>query len=132
MNFQRNTVESPHKSEIRLAGGFAPNGASNPVTVYGNWIQSVVRDGGAGIFLVTLKPDFRNMRNKGKSASLQLSAVADSKVVLGPYSASAGTLRVWTVTGAAAADIAANADNIVWLDLVMSYTSLPDGSSYDS
>lgn len=132
MNFQRNTVETPHKSEVRLSGGFAPNGTSNPTTVYGNWIQSVVRDGGAGIFLVTLKPDFRNMRNKGKQATLQLSAVADSKVVLGPYSASAGTLRVWIVTGAAAADIAANADNIVWLDLTMSYTSLPDGSSYDT
>lgn len=132
MNFQRNTVETPHKSEVRLSGGFATNGASNPATIYGNWIQSVIRDGGAGIYLVTLKPDFRGMRNKGKQASLQLAAVGDSKVVIGPYNATAGTLRVWTVTGAAAADIAANADNIVWLDLTMSYTTLGDGSGYDS
>jgi hypothetical protein len=132
MNFQRNTVESPHKSEVRLSGGFATNGASSPATVYGNWIQSVTRDGGAGIFLVTLKPDFRGMRNKGKQVSLQLAAVADSKAVIGPYDAVLGTLRVWTVTGAAPADIAADANNIVWLDLTMSYTTIGDGSGYDS
>lgn len=127
MNFQRNTVESPHKSEIRLSGGFRPNGAGSITAFYGNWIQSVTRNG-AGDYTVTMKNDFKGLYCHGKRATLQLSAVADSKVVLGPYSATAGTQQLWVVTGAAAADIAANADNIVWLELVVSYTRLNDGT----
>lgn len=133
MEFPRFQALTSHKPEVRLSGGFAPNGGSNPATLFGNWISSVTRDGGAGIFLVTLRPEFRGMRNIGKQATLQLSAAADSKVVLGPYDATAGTLRVWTVTGAAPADIAANADNIVWLDLTMIYSDVPNGSpSHDT
>lgn len=129
--FQRNTVESPHKSEVRLAGGFATNGGSSPTTIYGNWIQSVARTG-AGAYTITIKPAFRYLKVHGKSASLQLAAAGDSKVVLGPYVHSAGTQVVTTITTASAADIAANADNIVWIELVCSYTTLADGSSRDS
>ena len=127
MNFGRYTVESPHKSEVRLAGGFRPEGASAVTAIYGNWISSVTRNG-AGDFTITMKNDFKGLYCTGKSALLQLSAVADSKIVMGPYSASAGTQQLFVVTGAAAADIAANADNIIWVELVISYTRLPDGS----
>lgn len=127
MEFPRFQALTSHKPEVRLSGGFATNGGSNPATLYGNWIQSVTRSG-AGAYSVLLKPEFRGMRNVGKQASLQLAAVGDSKVVLGPYDSTAGTLVVTTVTGAAAADIAANADNIVWLDLTMIYSDVPNGS----
>lgn len=129
MESPRFPVETPHKPEFRLSGGFNTNGGSSPTAaqIFGNWIQSVTRSG-VGAYSVLLKPEFRGMRNIGKQASLQLAAVGDSKVVLGPYDAAAGTLVVSTVTGAAAADIAANADNIVWLDLTMIYSDIPNGS----
>lgn len=127
MNFQRNTVESPHKGEVRLVGGFRTNGGSSPTAIYGNWISSVARTG-AGAYTVTLKNDFKGLHCTGKSATLQLAAAGDSKVVLGPYDATAGTQVVTTITTAAAADIAADANNIVWLELVVSYGRIADGS----
>jgi hypothetical protein len=132
MDFLRQTIEGVHKGELRLSGGFRPNGGSNPSVLYGNWIESVTRNG-AGDLTVRLKKPFRNMDCLSKQVSLQLSTAADSKVQLGPYDKAAGTQRVFTITGTAAADIAANADNIVWLELTMRYGNVPDGSpNYDT
>jgi hypothetical protein len=127
MHFNRNTIEGPHKGEVRLSGGFRTNAGSSPTVIYGNWISSVSRTG-AGTYTVQMKNEFKGLHCIGKQATLQLAAPGDSKVVLGAYDASAGTQVVATITTAAAADIAANADNIVWLELVVSYGRIADGS----
>ena len=127
MGYDRHAIESSHKPEVRLAGGFRPNGAGAISALYGNWISSVVRNG-AGDFTVTLKTEWANKRVVCKAVCLQLSAVADSKIVMGPYVAASRTQQLWVVTGAAAADIAANADNIVWLELVVINSNIDNGS----
>ena len=132
MDFERQTVETSQKSEVRLSGGFRTNGGASPTVLYGNCIQSVARTG-AGTYTVTLKRGFRFLDIVSKQCSLQLAAAADSKVQWGPYDKAAGTQVVVTITGAAAADIAANADNIVWLEWIARCGIVPDGSpTYDT
>jgi hypothetical protein len=133
MDFMRQALETGHKNEVRLAGGFRTNGGSNPTVLFGdNWIQSVVRDG-AGAYTVTLKKAYRGMDLIGKNTSLQLAAAGDSKTQFGAYDKAAGTQVIRTITGAAAADIASDANNIVWLELICRYGNVPDGSTtYDT
>ncbi len=129
MGYQRNAIESCHKPEVRLAGGFRTNAGASPTTamLYGNFIESVARTG-AGTYTVTLKPEWRNRRAVSMRADIQLAAGGDSKAQLGAYVASAGTLVVRTITTAAAADIAADPDNKVWFELVLLNNDAPVGS----
>lgn len=132
MSFERQTVETSGKSEVRLSGGFRTNGASSPTVLYGNWILSVARTA-AGTYTLTVKRDFRFLDLVSKQCSLQLAAAGDSKVQFGPYDKTAGTQVVITITGVAAADIAADANNIVWVELIARYGTVPDGSpTYDT
>lgn len=130
----RYTVETPAKDLVLLVGGFATNGASAPsaAQLFGNWISSVTHDS-TGVYTVTMKPDFRALQLVAKGATLSLATVADSAVQLGPYNATLGTLVVRTLTAGAVADIAANADNFVSLQLSARYGRNQDGSVlYDS
>jgi hypothetical protein len=132
-DFQRQTLETVHKGEVRLAGGFRPNGSSTPTAFYGNWISSVALTS-TGLFTVTLKNPYKGLRVVGKNYSLQLSAAADTVLQWGTYDASAGTIQVRSLTAGSVANIAANADNIIWLELVVKYSiGVPDGGpNYDS
>lgn len=130
--FQRQTLEGPHKGELLLRGGFAPNAALAPVALYGNWIESVAHDS-TGVWTVTIKEAFRDMDNFGKQATVQLASGAAAAIQFGAYDKAAGTLVVRNYTGGSLADIAADANNIIWLDLAMRYGNVPDGSpTYDS
>ena len=132
--FERTTVEAPNKGVVTLHGGFATNGASNPATLFGNFIQSVTRTG-AGAYLVQLKSEFIGLKLLARFADLTLAAAGDSRAQLGAYSASAGTLVVTTLTAGAAADIAAATDNYVFLTLEAAYLAdlVQDGTlTYDS
>lgn len=131
MDFSRTVVESPNRQQVLLCCGFFTNGASNPASFIGNLIQSVTRTG-AGALTVTLKAQYKGIDLFGRFAQLNMAAPSDSKVVLKAYDKTAGTLTLETFTGAAAADIAAAADNFVSLLLVARYGSVPEGAVYDS
>src|SRR5262245_4022172 len=130
----RQTLETTNKGAVHVHCGFQPNAGSSPTAamIYGNAIASVARTG-AGTYTVTLKPEYKNLDLIAKHISLQLAAAGDSKAIAGPYVKAAATQQVFTITGAAAADIANNADNIVWLSLVFRTAIVNDGTLlYDS
>jgi len=132
--FERQSLETPLKSAVELVGGFATNGNADPTAaqIFGNFIKSVARTG-AGAYLVTLKPEFRYMDLVGKSAHLSLAAAGNSFAQCGPYDKTVASLVVTTLTGGAAADVAANADNFVTLRLTARFGQNQDGCVlYDS
>lgn len=132
MSFERQSVETSGKSEVRLSGGFRPNGVNPPTAYYGNWIESVVRTG-IGAFTLTLKREFRHLDLVGKQCCLQLNTAGDGKVLFGPYVKTAGTQVIWTIVGAAVGDLAVNVDIVVWIELIARYGIVPDGSpTYDT
>lgn len=132
--FERTTVESPNKGQIALRGGFATNGASDPTTIFGNFILSVAHTG-TGAYLVTFKTEFKGLKLLSRRSELTLAAAGNSTSQLGAYVASAGTLVVRTLTAGVVADVAAAADNYVFVDLDAAYLAdlVADGTTtYDS
>jgi hypothetical protein len=98
-----------------VAGTFFPDTANPPTVTAGTGSGAgfTVARSGAGTFLVTFARKYPVC--VAKFASLQLSATDDKFVEVGDYSASAGTLsiRVRDISGAAATDVAANANNSI-------------------
>jgi hypothetical protein len=127
--WERQTLETSLKSVVDLICGFATNGGSSPTAaqIFGNCIKSVVRNS-AGNYTITLKPEFRYADLVGKSAHLSLLTVANSFAQCGPYDKTVGTLIVTTLTGGAAADIAADANNFVTVRLTARWGGNQDGS----
>ena len=76
-----------------------------------------------GIFTVTLADTYPGILSA--TCSVALNAVADSKVQFGAIDvASAKTLVINVITGASAADIAANANNRIHFCLVLRNTDM--------
>ena len=127
--FGRETLETTNKGAVVLFGGFKTNGGSSPTAaqIFGNFIQSVTRTG-AGAYDVLLKPEFRNLDVISKQISLQLATPGDSKAQFSTYVKTTGVQKVATITTAAAADIAADADNIVWIQMTIRYAVTSDGT----
>ena len=127
--FGRATLETTNKGAVTLFGGFKTNAGASPTAamICGNFIASVTRTG-AGAYDVLLKPEFRNLDVISKQISLQLAAAGDSKVQFGTYVKTTGVQKVVTVTATAAADIAADADNIVWIQMTIRYAVTSDGT----
>lgn len=108
-------VRALGKGVVLVCGTFFPDTANPPTTTTGTGgsVQWTVSRTGAGTFLVTFSRGFAVCL--AKVATLQLSAADDKYVQCGDYSASARTLviRVWDASGAAATDVAANANNSI-------------------
>lgn len=97
---------------VVLAGSFAPNGASavSSASNQGNgW--SVARTS-TGLFTITLQDSYVSLLSA--TATLQLATADDKMVQIGSCdvtSAKTIEIRVWDISGAAVADVAADANN---------------------
>jgi hypothetical protein len=117
-----NPIRGNGKERRSIAIRFFPNGAANPVTVYDphSDVASVTRTGQSA-YLVTL--NYPVKRILSMLPAVQLAALADAGAQCGATSTTEGTVNNLAVPirvfagGAAAAEIAANADNSISLDL---------------
>lgn len=110
---------------VMMQGSFRPNGTSavSSSTVKGNGF-SVARTG-VGEFTVTLEDKYVELISG--SLSLQLAAADDQILHWGAIDvASAKTLviNVWDISDAAAADIAADASNVIHFCLMLKNSSV--------
>lgn len=102
-------VQSASREVKLICGSFAPAGTGTITDPKGDgW--SATRTG-VGTFTITFDSNYNEMISA--NATLQLASAADSKVQIGSYDSAASTLVIRTITGTAAADIAANANNRV-------------------
>lgn len=101
---------------VIVAGSFAPAGAGAPTTVRGKGFT--VARSGAGTFVVTLDKFYPQLLSA--TATLQLATPDDKYAMVSDVSLSAKTVEivVWDASGAAATDVAANANNRVNFCLV--------------
>lgn len=108
------------KRRRRLDITFFPAGVAAPTfnAAQARGVASITRTG-VGTFLITLEDAYRVLVSK--SASIQLAAAADIGVQFGTIAnvgtSSPPTIEVRTVTAAAPADVAANANNSVSVKL---------------
>jgi len=134
MSFQRQTLETPHKSNILLSGAFAPNGSSatDAANIRGNWISSVAHTA-TGIYTVTMRTDFINLKLVSVLASLRMDTAALSVARPGAIDMAAGTIVIYTFTEGggtlALADIAADSGSWVDIALTVQYSPVTDGSN---
>lgn len=106
----------PNTLNIQFKFFPAGNSGTTPLTVACDkkLVSSVVRNGTAGEFLVTMVDAYRNVTI---TPSLQLAAAADQKLQLGTVTnentSTPLTFVIRTLAVAAASEIAANANNVV-------------------
>jgi len=106
-----------------LAGSFTTNSSSNPVATNNTGAGWSVARSGTGELTVTLEDSYPGLISA--QVSLALNAAADSKCQFGAIDVTtAKTVVIRTITGTAAADIAANANNRVHFCLILRNTSL--------
>lgn len=97
---------------VTLAGSFAPNGSSavsSASNLGHGW--SVVRTS-TGLFTITLEDSYVSLLSL--TASLQLATADDKMVQVGSCDVSSAKtvqIRVWDISSAAVADVAADANN---------------------
>lgn len=108
-----------------IAGSFAPNGSSAvaATSVKGKGF-SVARTS-TGLFTITLQDAYTALLSM--TASLQLASGDDKFVQIGSVdvvSAKTLEIRVWDISGAAVADVSANANNRINFVLVLSNSTL--------
>lgn len=116
-------VQSANPHVKIIAGSFAPNGSSAVDATSNQGTGWTVARGGTGSFTVTLDSKYPGIVSA--TATLALNAVADSKLQLGAIDvSSAKTVVINNITGATAADIAANANNRIHFCLVLRNTDL--------
>lgn len=109
---------------VKLAFAFAPNGASAPVLGEGckSWVSSITHSG-TGQFTITLADKYSACVKA--SANLQLNAVADLKPQWGAIDVSgAKTLVLNVLAVATPTDIAANANNNIFVELTLRNSSV--------
>ncbi len=108
---------------VLVTFGIAPNGVSTPTIVedYGDAVASVTRTG-VGVYAIVLKDTWLALASI--STQLQLSAAANSMVQVtgAPTMTTTKTITTTILTAGAAADIAANAANVIFFTLVMRET----------
>lgn len=108
-----------------IAGSFAPNGSSAVSASSRKGKGFTVARTGTGQFTITLQDAYVALLSA--SLSLQLASADDKFLQLGAVdvvSAKTIVINVWDVSGAAAADIAANAGNRINFVLVLSNSTL--------
>jgi len=124
-------VAGASKQQQHIPCGFATNAASDPTTFYGRAIESVAHTS-TGVWTVTLKSEYRRDMIGYGGLCVQLASSADVTPHFGAYDKSAGTLVIRNLTGGSLADIAADADNKIFFELIMRYGSVAEGANYDS
>lgn len=108
---------------VYIEGSFAPDTANPPTTVRGKGFT--VARSGAGTFVVTLDQVYPELVSG--VATLQLNAADDKYAQLGAVDLANRTvvIRVWDASGAAATDVAANANNRINFSLCLKTSSTP-------
>jgi len=108
------------KSPVTIAGSFAPNGSSAVASASVKGKGFTVARTGTGTFTVSFSDAFPKCISA--TASLQLASGDDKLVQVGAIDVAAKTmvLRVWDISGAAVADVAADANNRVNFNVVFS------------
>lgn len=103
--------------------GIAPNGTGVPTITedIGDYVASVSRTG-TGVYAIVLKDTWLALASI--QTQLQLSAAADSVVQItgAPTVSTTKTITVTIMTAGSAADIAANAANVIFFTCVMRET----------
>lgn len=113
------TNRSASPGWVNLWGEFAPNGSSAIDGATRKGRNFTVARTSTGLYTVTITKPFKDWA--APDARLRLGTGSDQKVEVGNMSLSARTMeiRVWDISGAAVADIAADPSNIisfnVWL-----------------
>lgn len=94
-----------------VSGSWAPNGNSALVAADTYGYGFSVAYTSTGLFTITFANTYLKLQSA--TVSLQLAAGDDKFVQVGNYVAASRTLevRVWDISGAAVADVAANANN---------------------
>lgn len=119
-------VQSRDRDIKLITGKFFPAGTGAPTLDTGGGSGhgfTVVRTS-AGLFTVTLEHTWSKLISS--SLVLQLAAGDDKALQLGSVNLTAGTIeiRVWDTSGAAVADISANANNAIHFAFVLKRTSV--------
>jgi hypothetical protein len=123
----RNVTYTPYVSPTYLEFGFQTKGAASPTIFYAGagaygagtlpaFITSITRTG-VGTFLITLADSFPNMVSAWAQANGLLTSGAVITAVNNVGTSSPVTVNLTTTTSGAAADIAAGANNIIWVGL---------------
>lgn len=104
-------VRALNNDMVPVMGSFAPNGSSavSASSRLGKgW--SVARTS-AGLFTITFSDTWNDLVSF--TASLQLASADDKYLIPGAYTAASKTITitVWDISGAAATDVSANANN---------------------
>lgn len=104
-------IQAPNKEVKIIAGSFAPNGSSAVAATGVKGKGFTVARTSTGLFTITLLDKFYELLDF--QHSLQLAAADDKITQGGAVSLSAKTVqvRVWDISGAAVADVAADAGN---------------------
>jgi len=129
---QRTWLESPKtldRKVYELNVVFYPQGTSNTAytvsagtMVGGKGIASVVRNGSAGEWLITLQDSYKRLLKRG--GSIQMAAATDLSLqfatIANVGTGSPPTILVRALAGATPTDIAANANNSISISLTFS------------
>lgn len=106
----------------KISFHFPPNGASQPAAVTGRGVASLTR-ASTGVFTITLSDSYEDL--VGASVLVGLATAADITVQLGAVDVkSAKTIVLRTLASAVLTDIAADPDNIIWVELSLRNTSV--------
>ena len=109
-------IKAIDQDVVVLSFSFAPQGSSQPTGITGRGVATITRTG-AGDFLVTLQDVWPALL--GAKMSIQMSTATDISPQLGDVDLSAKTLVVRTIVAATETDIAADANNRVFVELTM-------------
>src|SRR5687768_3277138 len=123
-NRRFDNVQVLGRNQVKLAGSFAPNGSSAVSADSREGRGFTVARTSAGLFTITLADKYAVFVS-GR-VSLQLATAADQFVQLGTVDMSAKTvqIRVWDVSGAAVADVAADANNRIHFEFTLLTSSV--------
>lgn len=128
----RSVLHRPWAAEremVILSGSFAPNGASAVDSTSNKGKGFTVARTSAGLFTVTIS-EAKYLDLVSATATLQLATADDKYIQVGTYTAptssAQGTivLTVWDASGAAATDVAADANNRINFCFVFRKSSL--------
>lgn len=100
-----------NRNTVNVRGSWAPNGSSAVSASNNLGMGWTVAYTSTGLFTITFDEGYQDLISA--TVTLQLASGDDKFVQLGTWTKSARTLtvRVWDVSGAAVADVAANANN---------------------
>jgi hypothetical protein len=116
-------VKAQGLGRVVVSGSFAPNGSSTLAATSVNGAGFSVARTSTGLFTITLNDSYPALI--GAALGLQLASGDDKFLQFGSIDVNAKTvqIRVWDVSAAAVADIAANANNRINFVLVFKNTS---------